>query len=105
MNIIPHTGAGFAGRLGQMTAALSLFDPVIEERTRAIVNDVKTRGDAALMELTERFDGARLSADQLPVMQAELLAAGLKADASLRLAVAVAGKNIENFSRKSRRKN
>jgi histidinol dehydrogenase len=105
MNIIRHTDADFAGRLKQLTAPSSLFDPVIEERTRAIVNDVKARGDAALLELTERFDGARLSADQLRVTQAELLAASLKADDALRSAVAVAGKNIEAFSRKSKRKN
>src|SRR5690348_13648232 len=72
MNIIRHTDANFAGRLGQLTAPSSLFDPVIEERTRAIVNDVKTRGDAALLELTARFDGAQLSADQLRVTQSEL---------------------------------
>ncbi|MDB6020075.1 MAG: hisD [Pedosphaera sp.] len=105
MNIIRHTDADFAGRLGQLTAASSLFDPVIEERARAIVNDVKARGDAALLELTERFDGAKLSVEQLPVSQAELLGASLKADDALRSAVAVAGKNIEVFSRKALRKN
>ena len=66
---------------------------------------VKTRGDEALLEFTERFDGAKLTADQLRVTQAELLTASLKADESLRAAVATAGKNIENFSRKSLRKN
>src|SRR3954471_15650613 len=101
MNIIRHTDADFAERLRQLTAASSLFDPVIEERARAIVNDVKARGDAALVEFTERFDGVKLSADQLRVTQSELLAASLKADDSLRAAVAAASKNIETFSRKS----
>jgi histidinol dehydrogenase len=105
MNIIRHTDTDFADRLRQLTAASSLFDPVIEERTRAIVDAVKTRGDEALLEFTERFDGAKLTAEQLKVTQAELLAASLKADESLRAAVAMAAKNIENFSRKSLRKN
>jgi histidinol dehydrogenase len=105
MKIIRHTDADFAERLRQLTASSSLFDPVIEERTRAIVNDVKERGDAALIELTERFDGARLDADRLAVTQAELLAASLKADESLRAAVAAAAKNIEMFARKSKRRN
>src|SRR5882757_6814961 len=105
MNITRHTDADFAERLAQLTAPSSLFDPVIEERARAIVDAVRTRGDAALLELTERFDGAKLSADQLRVTQSELLAASLKADDSLRSAVAVAGKNIEAFSRRSKRKN
>jgi histidinol dehydrogenase len=65
---------------------------------------VSTRGDAALLELTERFDGARLSAEQLPVTQAELVTASLMADESLRAAVAEAKGNIAAFARKSRRK-
>ena len=48
MNIIRHTDPDFAGQLKQLAALSSLFDPVIEERTRAIVNDVKARGEAAL---------------------------------------------------------
>ena len=105
MNIIRHTDADFAKRLEQVASSSSLFDPVIEERARAIVAAVKTRGDAALLEFTERFDGATLTAEQLRVTSPELLAASLKADASLRAAVTLAVRNIENFSRKSLRKN
>src|SRR5262249_13050195 len=66
--------------------------------------DVQRRGDVALLELTEKFDGARLSAEQLPVTQAEMVAASLKADTSLRAAVAEAEGNIARFARKSFRK-
>jgi histidinol dehydrogenase len=65
---------------------------------------VRSRGDAALVELTERFDGASLTAEQLAVTQAELVTASLKADESLRAAIAEAGGNIAGFARKSRRK-
>jgi histidinol dehydrogenase len=105
MKIIRHTDRDYAERLGQLAAPSSLFDPVIEERARAIVDDVKTRGDAALLELTERFDHAKLTVEQLAVTQSEFLTAALEADNSLRAAVAAAGKNIETFSRKSLRKN
>jgi histidinol dehydrogenase len=105
MKIIRHTDADFAERLRELTAPSSLFDPAIEAATRAIVDDVKTRGDDALLEFTRRFDGATLTADRLKVTQAELLAASLKADESLRSAVELAAKNIEAFSRKSVRKN
>ena len=91
MRVIRHTDADFAGQLRQVTAPSSLFDPVIEQRTRAILDDVQARGDDALLELTERFDGARLSTDQLALTQAELMSASLKADESLRAAVAEAG--------------
>ena len=104
MKIIRHTDANFARRLRELAAASSLFDPAIEQRTRAILDDVRARGDAALLELTERFDGASLTAEQLPVTQAELVTASLKADESLRAAVAEAGGNIAAFARKSRRK-
>ena len=92
------------GDCGALAAASSLFDPVIEQRTRAILDAVRARGDAAVLELTERFDGAKLTADQLAVTQAELMTASLKADDSLRAAVAEAGGNIAAFARKSRRK-
>src|SRR6266496_1501069 len=101
MNVIRHTDPGFGDKLRALTSRSSLFDPTIEERTRAIVRDVCNRGDAALLELTERFDGARLTAEQLPVTKAELLAASLDADAELRRAIALASRNVEMFSRKS----
>jgi histidinol dehydrogenase len=105
MNTVRCTDAGFSKRLSALAAASSLFDPVIEQRTRAILDDVRARGDAALLELTERFDGARLAAEQLAVTQAELVTASLKADESLRAAMADAGGNIAAFARKSRRRN
>ncbi len=104
MRIIRHTDADFAARLREVIAPSSLFDSGIERRTRAILDDVRERGDAALLELTKRFDGATLAADQLGVTTAELVSASVTADESLRHAVAEAGKNIANFARKSRRK-
>ncbi len=105
MNVTRYSDANFSKRLRDLTAPSSLFDPVIEQRTRAILEDVQSRGDAAVLELTERFDGARLRADQLPVTQAELMAASLQADESLRTAVREAEKNIAAFARKSKRRN
>ena len=105
MKVIRHTDANFAAQLRELTAASSLFDPDIEQRTRAILLDVHARGDDALLEFTEKFDGAKLTADQLAVTQAEFLTASLKADESLRAAVAEAEKNIADFAKKSLRKN
>jgi histidinol dehydrogenase len=105
MNICRFKDADYAERIAKLTGVSPLFDPVIEQRTRAILDDVKARGDEALIELTERFDGAKLRADQLPVTTAELMSASLKADRELREAVGVAVRNIERFSRKSLRRN
>lgn len=104
MRVIRFSNADFAKQLAQVTAPSSLFDPVIEQRTRAILDDVRARGDAAVLSLTERFDGARLTADQLAVTQAEHMTASLKADESLRAAVGEAEANIAAFARRSRRK-
>jgi len=105
MKIVRYTDKDFTARLREATAASSLFDIEIENRTRAILHEVQMRGDDAVLEFTERFDGARLTAGQLAVTQAELMAASLKADESLRAAVAEAEKNIAAFARKSLRKN
>jgi len=105
MKVIRYPDRDYARRVREVTAPSSLFDPVIEQRTRAILEDVHQRGDAALLDLTERFDGARLSSESLPVTQAELMAVSLKADPALRAAVSEAEGNIARFARKSLRRN
>ena len=104
MRVIRFSDRGYAAKLREVTAPSSLFDAQIEQRTRTILDDVRTRGDAAVLEFTARFDGAKLAAEQLAVTQAELMAASLKANESLRAAVAEAETNIATFAKKSRRK-
>jgi len=105
MNVLKHSDKDFAARLAQLAAASSLFDPVVEGRARGIVEAVGARGDAALLELTARFDGAQLTAEQLVVAPEELFNASIAADESLRAAVKEAETNIAAFARKSLRKN
>lgn len=104
MKIVRHTDKNFAAKLRDVAADSSLFDAEIEARTKSILHDVFVRGDDAVLEFTEKFDGAKLSADQLAVTQAELFSASLAADESLRAAVAEAEKNIAFFAKKSLRK-
>ena len=75
MRIVRHTDQDYEARLRELTAPSSLFDPRIEERVMAIAGEVRERGDAALLEFTERFDGARLDPERLRVGTAELMAA------------------------------
>jgi histidinol dehydrogenase len=105
MKVIRYSDASFQKKVRELTAPSSLFDPVIEQRVRAILDAVQIRGDNAVLEFTEKFDGAKLTADRLAVTQAELFNASLAADESLRNAVTEAGKNISNFAKKSLRKN
>ncbi len=105
MKLARPSDLDYAERLQAATETSSLFDPGIEHRARGILEDVRSRGDAALLELTERFDGAKLTAEQLAVTQAELVTASLKADERLRRAVAEATRNIAAFAKRSLRKN
>jgi len=104
VNVARFNDPNYNEQLERLLASSSLFDPGVEERTREILEAVRERGDGALLELTERFDGARLTAEQIEVGTAELMSAALKADDRLRAAIATAGHNIERFSRKALRK-
>jgi histidinol dehydrogenase len=105
VNVLRVNDAHYDRKIAEVTESSSLFDPKVELAARDIIEAVRARGDAALVELTERFDRVKLSANQLPVTKAELLQASLKADKSLRNAIQLAARNIERFSRKSLRKN
>src|SRR5688500_10458623 len=104
MKLIRYNQPDFAEQMVRMTAASSLFDKEIEERTRAIIEAVDARRDEALVEFTQRFDGAQRTTEQFAMGTAELLGASLRADTALRAAVATAARNIEQFSKRSLRK-
>ena len=61
----------------------------------AIMENVRENGDAALRELTEKYDGITLT--ELRVSQAALEAAGEQLTAGLREAIQLAKGNIESF--------
>ncbi|MCX7865627.1 MAG: histidinol dehydrogenase [Limisphaera sp.] len=105
MQTVRYRDSDFEARLAEACAASSLWDPEVEQRTRAIVEAVRDRGDAAIIEFTERFDGARLRPDQLAVTRAERMTAALQADPALRNAVAEVQRNVARFARRSRRRN
>jgi histidinol dehydrogenase len=100
MKVLRYGQPDFAEQLARSLAASSLFDPSIDERVRAIIADVQARGDAALVDLTDRFDRVRLTAEQFRVT-----APTPKVDAKLERAIAAARKNIAAFAKRSLRKN
>lgn len=67
------------------------------ERIRPLVEDVRDRGDDALIELTARFDHVQLTADQLRVSRAEIEQAHTQLDAPVRAALEQAIRNIRTF--------
>lgn len=63
---------------------------------RTIVEDVRGRGDAALVEHTARLDGASLAPEQLRVSEAEFAAAEAAVDPEVRAALETAIANIRH---------
>ncbi len=104
MNLLRQSDADFDSRLRALAASSSLFDDVIEQRTRDVVQAVARRGDEALVEFTERFDGVRLEPAEFAVSTAEIMAASLKATPEIRAAVREADRNIAAFAKKSLRR-
>ncbi|WP_343462908.1 histidinol dehydrogenase [Pantoea sp.] len=67
----------------------------ISETVQSVLRQVKTEGDAALRELSARFDKAQV--ESLRVSADEMQAAGDRLSNTLKDAMAVAVKNIETF--------
>jgi histidinol dehydrogenase len=72
----------------------------VEQAVRAIVADVQTRGDAALVEFTNKFDRVNLTAAGLRVSAAELDAAAGACDPNALDALKLARDRIESYHRR-----
>jgi histidinol dehydrogenase len=72
-------------------------DPDAVARVAAIVDEVRRRGDAALLDFTKRFDGVELRAEELRVSEPEWTAASVSP--RLQAALAEAARRIEAFHR------
>jgi histidinol dehydrogenase len=72
----------------------------VEEAVRTIIADVAARGDAALIELTRKFDRIDIPAERLRVAPEEIDAAAASCDAAARDALALARDRIEAYHRR-----
>jgi histidinol dehydrogenase len=82
---------GAAGALGGRTAG-DAVDPGVEAAVRAIVSDVRTRGDAALADLAARFDGGAPASLEVPLAACEAARDAL--EPALRNALERAARNL-----------
>jgi len=94
------SSADFAQRFQQFLAIKREVAADIEAATRAIVDDVAARGDAALIEATRKFDRLDLDAARLRVTPAEVDAAVKACDAVTLDALKFARDRIEVFHRR-----
>lgn len=95
MKILRNNQPDFAEAVAQASVAASLFNLEIEERVRAIIHDVRQRGDIAVLELTELLDKVKLAPAELRVKPP-----AAPATPALRKALAVANRNIAAFARR-----
>lgn len=72
------------------------------DKVQVILDDVKGRGDEALFDYTERFDGCRLSRDTIRVTPEEIAAAYEKVDDSMVEIIRKALVNIRSFHEKQK---
>ncbi|MGB1259791.1 MAG: histidinol dehydrogenase [Akkermansiaceae bacterium] len=76
----------------------------VEDIVASIIADVQKRGNAAVFEYTQKFDGLKLTAKSLFVSQAEIDEAYAAVDAETKKAVSASRRNIHAFAKKSMRK-
>ena len=73
-----------------------------EETVKNIVNDIHSRRDAALFEYTEKFDHAKINADNVRVTEAEIEVAYTQVDAKLLETIRKAIVNIRTYHEKQK---
>ncbi|MEQ8503581.1 MAG: histidinol dehydrogenase, partial [Sneathiellaceae bacterium] len=88
---------GFAAAFDRMVADRREQDADVGETVAAIVADVRARGDAALLDYTERFDRVRPAAGGLAIGAGERAAAVATVPAEVRAALALAAERIRAF--------
>jgi histidinol dehydrogenase len=92
----PEFGARFSTFLGTKREAAQ----DVEAAVRAIIADVTARGDAALIELTNKFDRAALTPGTLRVSAPEIAAAMPQCDGKALAALRLAHTRIEAYHRR-----
>ena len=98
MRILRHSDADFSTTLAALKRHAEAH-PQVRDTVTKVLHAVRTEGDAALLEFTERFGGPRLTARQLRVTGRNKVAAATKD------ALATARANVLAFARKSLREN
>src|SRR5258707_5331432 len=97
---LDRDSADFDQRLGTLLAAKREVSADVERATRAIVDDVAARGDAALIEATRKFDRLDIAASGLRVTVAEVEAAVMACDGATLDALKFARDRIEAVHRR-----
>ncbi len=103
MRRLDASAPGFAGELAALLDFSAQRDAGVVERVAAIIADVRARGDAALLEYTNRFDARALAdAAGLEIPAAALAQAAARIPAQLSEALQAAAARIESYHLRQR---
>jgi histidinol dehydrogenase len=98
MRRLATADAGFEAELQRVLQWSAETDAAIEGRVAQIIDDVRARGDAAVLELTERFDGVRAdSVAALEIGRDELQAALGAITPAQRRALQAAAERVRDY--------
>ncbi len=99
MIIIPVTTSSAGGKdiLAGLRDRFQLADPACQQTVTGIINDIRQRGDEALIEYIRKFDAPGMSVNQLRVSDQEMHEAMASADADLLDTLEIAIERIYAF--------
>ena len=101
MLLLDSTQADFSQRLDRILAFETAQDPAVDQAVAAICADVAARGDAAVLEYTNRFDRMQArSMDELTLTQPELKAAYDRLPDATRDALNAAAARVRRYHEK-----
>ena len=103
MKILRYTDSAFADELRALDRRAEASEKVRDVVT-SVIRDVRERGDAALIELTKKFDGADLTPETLRVPDEELQRAWEALEPRVREALEASQRNVASFAHHSLRK-
>ena len=95
----------FASRFAALQAMKREQSSDVNEAVAAIIDDVRARGDAALIELTEKYDRQTLSADSLRIGDDEIDAAMQACGPETKAALQLAAQRIGDFHARQKPEN
>lgn len=104
MRIIRHHDLDFAAQLAALRQTAHP-GPELERQVRAILDDVRARGDTAVIEWGARFGAPRFPAAELAIPAATLRATAAALDTPTAAALRVARDNVREFAKRGLRRN
>lgn len=102
MRILKFTDSGFDEAFRKIEQRAEEIPNGIEQTVKNILADVRLRGDAALFDLTAKFDRLQLTAETIEVTTAEIEAAVAQVSPESQAALELAAQRIADYHRKQK---